>query len=59
MASLDHQSGKLLFENVFTNYNYLVQWILSYGEAVKVIEPCELVNEIRKKAKNMLAQYEE
>ncbi len=57
--TLDHQSGKLLFENVFTNYNYLVQWILSYGEAVKVIEPCELVNEIRKKAKNMLAQYEE
>lgn len=55
--TLDNQSGKLLFENVFTNYNHLVQWILSYGDAVKVIEPLELVNEICKKAKNILAQY--
>lgn len=57
--TFDDKSGKLLFENIFTNFNYLVQWILSYGDAVRVIEPCELVNEIRKKAKNMLAHYEQ
>lgn len=56
--TFDDKSGKLLFENTFTNFNYLVQWILSYGEAVRVIEPCKLVNEIRKNAKNILANYE-
>ncbi len=56
--SLDDRSGKLLFENVFTNYNYMVQWILSYGETVKVIEPCELVNDLRIIAKNLLDQYD-
>jgi predicted DNA-binding transcriptional regulator YafY len=56
--TFDDKSGKLLFENTFTNFNYLVQWILSYGEAVKVIEPCKLVDEIRKNAKNILAHYE-
>lgn len=55
--TFDDQSGKLLFENTFTNYNHLLQWILSYGDAVKVIEPPELVDEICLNAKNILAQY--
>lgn len=52
-----NQSGKLLFENVFTNSSYLLQWILSYGNTVKVIEPPELVDEICLNAKNILEQY--
>lgn len=55
--TFDAESGKLLFENTFTNHNYLLQWILSYGDAVKVIEPPELVDEICLNAKNILAQY--
>lgn len=55
--TFDNESGKLLFENTFTNHNYLLQWILSYGDAVKVIEPPELVDEICLNAKNILAQY--
>lgn len=55
--TFDAKSGKLLFENTFTNHNYLLQWILSYGDAVKVIEPPELVDEICLNAKNILAQY--
>lgn len=55
--TFDDQSGKLLFENTFTNYNHLLQWILSYGDAVKVIEPPELVDQICLNAKNILAQY--
>lgn len=55
--TFDNESGKLLFENTFTNHNYLLQWILSYGDAVKVIEPPELVHEICLNAKNILAQY--
>ena len=55
--TVDHQSGKLRFENTFTNRNHLLQWILSYGDAVKVIEPLELVDEVCLNAKNILAQY--
>ena len=55
--TIDNQSGKLVFENNFTNRNYLLQWILSYGDAVKVIEPPDLVDEICLNAKNILNQY--
>ncbi|MFW6678300.1 HTH domain-containing protein [Lacrimispora sp. AGF001] len=49
--TFDNQSGKLIFENNFTNRNYLLQWILSYGDAVKVIEPLDLMDEICLNAK--------
>lgn len=55
--TFDNQSGKLLFVNNFTNRSYLLQWILSYGDAVKVIEPLGLVDEICQNAKNILHQY--
>lgn len=57
-VTFDNQSGKLLFENTFTNHNHLLQWILSYGDAVRVIEPLDLVDEVYLNAKNVLAQYE-
>lgn len=56
-VTFDKQSGKLLFENVFTNRNHLLQWILSYGDAVKVIEPLDLVDSVCQNAENILAQY--
>lgn len=56
-VTFDNQSGKLRFENVFTNSNYLLQWILSYGDAVKVIEPLDLVNRVCQNAKNILTHY--
>ncbi|MEO1769041.1 MULTISPECIES: helix-turn-helix transcriptional regulator [Enterococcus] len=56
--TFDKQSGKLRFENVFTNRNHLTQWILSYGDAVRVIEPLELIDEVCKNAKNILVHYE-
>ncbi|WP_349668940.1 transcriptional regulator [Lacrimispora sp.] len=55
--TFDNQSGKLLFVNNFTNRSYLLQWILSYGDSVKVIEPPDLVDEICLNAKNILHQY--
>lgn len=57
-VTFDNQSGKLLFENTFTNHNHLLQWILSYGDAVRVIEPLDLVDEVYLNAKNILVQYE-
>lgn len=54
---VDNQSGKLRFENTFTNRNYLIQWILGYGDSVKVLEPLDLIDDICLHAKNILAQY--
>ncbi|HCX61016.1 MAG TPA: DNA-binding transcriptional regulator [Clostridiales bacterium] len=56
--TFDNQSGKLQFENVFINRTYLIQWILSYGDAVRVIEPPQLIDEVCRNAKNILVQYE-
>lgn len=55
--TFDNQTGKLRFENTFTNRNYLIQWILSYGDAVKILEPHGLIDEICLHAKNILDQY--
>lgn len=48
---------KLLFERNFTNLKFLEQWILSFGDKVKVIEPPELISHIIDHSKNMLKQY--
>lgn len=55
--NVDASSGKLRFENVFTNRDYLLQWLLSYGDAVKVLEPRDVAEDICEKAKKMMANY--
>jgi predicted DNA-binding transcriptional regulator YafY len=47
----------LLFEVGFTNRNYMVSWLLSFGCNVKVIEPSEVAIEIQAAAKNILSLY--
>jgi len=51
-------SGKLLFQRFFASSDYVLHWILSFGDNVKVIEPPELISKIREHAKNILTQYE-
>lgn len=52
------ESGKLLFQRSFSNSNYLLQWVLSFGDCITVIEPLELRQAIKKSAKIMLSRYE-
>lgn len=52
------ESGKLIFQWSFSNPEYLLQWILSFGDKVKVMEPPELEAKIYEQAKNILKQYE-
>jgi len=47
----------LHFEVMFTNHSYIVSWLLGFGDKVKVLEPIEVVDEIRRMAKNVLAYY--
>lgn len=46
--------GKLLFEGGFTNRDYILGWLLQFGDKAKVIKPASLAEEIREIAKNIL-----
>lgn len=52
------ESDKLLFQRSFTNPEYLLQWVLSFGDRVRVIDPPELREKIREHARNILKSYE-
>nr|WP_242830647.1 WYL domain-containing protein [Desulfitobacterium hafniense] len=45
-----------MFQRSFSNPEYLLQWLLSFGDRVRVIEPPELKANIQEHAKNMLRQ---
>ena len=47
----------LLFEFGFENRDYLMNWLLSFGDKVKVIEPDDIIKEIQSIAKNILSHY--
>ena len=48
----------LLFEIGFTNRDYMVSWLLSFGDKVRVIEPACIAEEIQAAAKKILMRYE-
>ena len=47
----------LHFEIGYTNQSYMLGWLLSFGDKVKVLEPPEIAKEIQTIAKNMLSHY--
>ncbi|MCL2857174.1 MAG: YafY family transcriptional regulator [Oscillospiraceae bacterium] len=47
----------LHFKIGYTNQSYMVSWLLSFGDKVKVLEPLDIASEIRGIAKNMLVLY--
>jgi len=47
----------LYFEIGFTNRSYILSWLLSFGDKVKVLEPEDIVSEIQSIAKNILSAY--
>ena len=47
----------LLFELGFSNSEFLVSWLLGFGDKVKVLEPTGIADEIRTIAENTLAKY--
>lgn len=52
------KKDKLFFEKEFTNKEYMISWILSYGKEVEVLEPKEVRQEIKEIIKNMEDLYE-
>jgi len=48
----------LLFQSGFTNREFLIGWLLGFGDKVKVLEPVDIANEIKITAINVLLRYE-
>ena len=47
----------LRFEIGFTKRDYLVGWLLTFGDKVKVLEPEYIAEDIKAVAKNILLRY--
>lgn len=52
-----NDEGKLLFRMGFTDKNYMISWILSFGDKAEVLYPKGLKQEIKAIAENILKQY--
>lgn len=50
-------SGKLMFKMGFVSNENLLSWVLSFGDAVEVIEPKEICLELKRQANNVLEKY--
>lgn len=48
----------LRFEIGFTNRDYILGWLLSFGAKVKVLEPSDIAAEIQDISKNILSRYQ-
>jgi predicted DNA-binding transcriptional regulator YafY len=49
--------GRLLFSVGYTNKDYILSWILAFGDKAKVVSPPELAAEIKQIAKNIMNNY--
>jgi predicted DNA-binding transcriptional regulator YafY len=47
----------LYFEIGYSNRNYMISWLLGFGDKVKVLEPLDMANEIQDIAKNISSLY--
>ena len=53
-----HETAEgLHFEVGFTNRNYMISWLLSFGDKIKVLEPQDIADEIQTIARNILVRY--
>ncbi len=52
------EEGKLRLEIGYTNQNYTISWLLSFGDKAKVIEPRAMAEDIKHIAQNISQSYE-
>lgn len=50
-------SGQIIFEWNFTNYDNMLRWVLSFGDNVTVLSPKELIYDLRFQSENILKKY--
>jgi len=53
------EDGLLHFSGGYSNREFIVSWLLSFGDKAQVISPQSLVNEMREISKKMMNRYSE
>ncbi|MCL2386215.1 MAG: YafY family transcriptional regulator [Defluviitaleaceae bacterium] len=57
LDSFHEDDEGLHFEFGYSNRNYMMGWLLSFGDKVKVLQPPDIADEIQAIAKNILSRY--
>lgn len=52
------EDGRLLFRTSFTNKDFMISWILGFGDKAEVVYPKGLKLEIKKIAENIIKHYQ-
>lgn len=53
------EDGNLLFKFAFTNKDYLLSWILSFGDRAELIQPKEYRHDLKEKGEFLFKKYNE
>ncbi len=51
------EDGKLKFSVGYTNKDYILSWILGFGDKAKIVEPEDMAKELTQLAKNIITKY--
>lgn len=51
--------GRLKLTIGYTNREYMISWVLGFGEKIRILEPSEMADEIKERAKKILMCYEQ
>ena len=51
------EEGSLLFSGSFTNRDFMIGWLLGFGDKVKILEPGEVRQELKEIAEGMVKNY--
>ncbi|WP_312701745.1 YafY family protein [Sedimentibacter sp.] len=49
--------GRLKFSVGYTNKDYILSWILGFGDKAKIVEPEDMAKELTQLAKNIITKY--
>ena len=57
LDSYEETDEGLLFKMRFMNKDYMMNWLLGFGSRVKVLEPADVVEDMRGEAEKILSKY--
>jgi predicted DNA-binding transcriptional regulator YafY len=55
----EQADGTLLFQIGYSNKDYILSWLLAFGDKATILEPRELVMEMRQIAERMIKNYQQ
>jgi predicted DNA-binding transcriptional regulator YafY len=53
------EDGRLKFSTGYTHREFIITWVLGFGDKARVLEPADIAQEIKNRAKNIIALYEQ